>query len=422
MASKHFLFLQGLRSPFFMRLAKALREEGQTVSKVNFTVGDTLYWDSAAKACRVKLEQLDGFYQQLFDQLTPTDIVLFGDCRPVHMPAIALASTQGIRVHVFEEGYFRPDWITLETSGVNGYSLLPKKSSWYRTSVQILPNESPPHALSSGINSRVLHDIMYNLACIANPLFYPNYPSHVTYNIHAEYLAYVKRVIRVRSTRDKDVERVLSLTSDEQYFLLALQIRGDSQLRFHSEYADSEKLLREVLSSFARHAPDGIRLVVKNHPLDPGFTNYGECIAKLANKLGISKRVDYLETGHLPSLLDHARGLVTVNSTAIGQALFHRCPVKALGRSIFDIDGLLCQESLDTFWTKPGQVDIGLFNDFKKVVTHVTQVNGGLYSAEGIALAIKNVIPRLLEFPDRLNALMDIVQPIAHSDPIEIQA
>ncbi len=422
MAYKHFLFLQGLRSPFFMRLGKALRDQGQTVSKVNFTVGDALYWDSAATACRVKLEQLDEFYQQLFAQRTPTDIVLFGDCRPVHMPAIALATSRGIRVHVFEEGYFRPDWITLETTGVNGYSLLPKKNMWYRTAAQILPDEGPPHALSSGMNARILHDIAYNLACIANPLFYSNYPSHVTYDIHAEYLAYVQRVIRVQKTRANDVEKVLSLIRHEQYFLLALQIRGDSQLRFHSEYADSEKLLREVLSSFARHASKGIRLVVKNHPLDPGFTNYGETIAKLAKKLGISERVDYLETGHLPTLLEHAQGLVTVNSTAIGQALFRRCPVKALGRSIFDIDGLLCQESLDTFWTTPGRVDVELFNDFKKVVTHVTQVNGGLYSAEGMALAVKNVIPRLLESPSRLDRLMDLVKPLAPSVPVEVHA
>lgn len=420
MAPRHFLFLQGLRSPFFLRLAQALKGEGQTVSKVHYTVGDALYWKGTATACRVKLEQLHDFYQQLFAQLTPTDIVLFGDCRPIHVPAISLAATLGIQMHVFEEGYFRPDWITLETTGVNGYSLLPRQSGWYRTAARYLPDDISPNALPSALNARVLHDIAYNLGCIANPLFYPNYPSHVTYAIHAEYLAYAQRVLRVRKTRNKDHENVQSLIRSQKYFLLALQVRGDAQLRFHSDFADSEKLLREVLSSFAKHAPADIRLVVKNHPLDPGFTDYGEYIVKLASKLGISERVDYLETGHLPSLLDHAQGLVTVNSTTIGQALFHRCPVKALGRSIFSIDGLLYEQSLDDFWRQPGGVDIGLFNDFKKVVTHLTQINGGLYSAQGIALAIKNAIPRLLESPSRLNRLMDLVPPTAPSVPVEV--
>lgn len=420
MTTRHFLFLQGLRSPFFMRLAKALCDQGQTVSKVNYTVGDALYWDRRATPCRVRLELLPAFYQNLFEQEIPTDIVLFGDCRPVHMPAISLASALGIRTHVFEEGYFRPDWITLESSGVNGYSLLPRQSRWYRSASQILQHEISPTAIPSGLKARVFHDIAYNLACLANPIFYPNYPSHVTYDIHAEYLAYAKRVIRVRKKRAKDTEKVQSLISSEKYFLLALQVRGDAQLRFHSSYADSEKLLREVLSSFARYAPAGVRLVIKNHPLDPGFVDYDESISKLSKKLNIANRVDYLETGHLPTLLDHALGLVTVNSTTIGQALFHRCPVKALGRSIFDIDGMLCQETLDIFWSQPGNVDIALFSDFKKIVTYATQINGGLYSSEGMTLAIKNTIPRLLEIPNRLEALMSIVSPVSTLDPVGV--
>ena len=416
MASRYFLFLQGLRSPFFLHLARALRDEGHTTSKVNYTVGDALYWRGAAITCRVRLEQLYSFYQQVFDKLSPTDIVLFGDCRPVHRPAIELASKLGIKVHVFEEGYFRPDWITHEMTGVNGFSLLPRQSSWYRATAQHVPAESHPQALASGLKARVLHDMAYNLACMANPVFYPNYPSHVTYAIHAEYLAYARRVVRVRNHRAKDTEKVLSLIRSEKYFLLALQVRGDAQLRFHSDYADTEKLLSEVLGSFANHAPADTRLVVKNHPLDPGFTNYGEYIAKLAIKLNISGRVDYLETGHLPTLLDHAQGLVTVNSTTIGQALFHRCPVKALGRSIFDVDGMLYQDGLDLFWNQPASVDTELFNDFKKVVTYATQINGGLYSAEGIALAIKNTLPRLLESPSRLEALMSIVPSVSSLD------
>ncbi len=210
MTTRHFLFLQGLRSPFFMRLAKALCDQGQTVSKVNYTVGDALYWDRQATSCRVRLELLPAFYQNLFEQEIPTDIVLFGDCRPVHMPAISLASALAIRTHVFEEGYFRPDWITLESSGVNGYSLLPRQSRWYRSASQILQHEISPTALPSGLKARVFHDIAYNLACLANPIFYPNYPSHVTYDIHAEYLAYAKRVVRVKKNVPK-IRRKFSL-------------------------------------------------------------------------------------------------------------------------------------------------------------------------------------------------------------------
>ncbi|MFQ6690711.1 capsule biosynthesis protein CapA, partial [Bordetella pertussis] len=42
--SASFLFLQGVCSPFFDRLGRALRERGHAVRRVNYTVGDAAYW------------------------------------------------------------------------------------------------------------------------------------------------------------------------------------------------------------------------------------------------------------------------------------------------------------------------------------------------------------------------------------------
>jgi capsular polysaccharide export protein len=408
---RRFLFLQGLRSPFFSKLAAALKTKGQSVEKVNYNLGDTLYWRNASIACCVSLEGLTAFYEQLFKDRDTTDIVLFGDCRPVHIPAIQVAKRLGVRIHVFEEGYFRPDWVTLERDGVNNYSTLPRVAAWYRDIAQQLADDPPPATLRSGLNARIAHDVAYNLACLANPFFYPNYPSHVTFSIRAEYLAYIRRAWRVRGIRRQDAANISDLLLSNNYYLVALQIRGDAQLRFHSEYADSEKFLRETMGSFAQHAPVHTRLVIKNHPLDQGFTDYRQLIDALARRLDLDGRVIFLETGHLPSLLDHALGLVTINSTTIGQALFHRCPVKTLGRSIFNINGLTYQGSLAEFWQAPGEVDTDLFNAVKKVITSATQIHGGLHSAQGIAIAVKNAVPRLLEQPDRLTALKNIVSP-----------
>jgi capsular polysaccharide export protein len=407
MASRHYLFLQGLRSPFFKMLAEAFRSKDIRVSKINYTLGDRLYWSHCAESCNASLQDLDDFYCEAFARLSPTDLILFGDCRPIHTPAIKLALHLGIRIHVFEEGYFRPDWITLEQTGVNGYSRLPKDVNWYLKTAPFI-KEVMPLGLKSSLNARVFHDVAYNIACLANPIFFPNYPGHITYTIHDEYISYVRRAWKVKRTREQDTNVVNALARSKNYFILALQVVGDSQLRCHSQYADFDKLLREVLSSFAAQAPFESKLVIKNHPLDPGFIPYGESIAKIASSLQILDRIVFLETGHLPTLLSHAMGLVTVNSTTIGQALFHQCPVKALGQSIFNINGLCHQGSLESFWTQPGKVDQILFKAFKKVVTHITQINGDLYSAAGISLAVKNAIPRLLEPSNRLEVLMDM--------------
>jgi len=51
-----------------------------------------------------------------------TDIVLYGDTRPIHAQAVEIANKLGLSVHVFEEGYMRPYWVTYERGGTNGNS------------------------------------------------------------------------------------------------------------------------------------------------------------------------------------------------------------------------------------------------------------------------------------------------------------
>ena len=59
------------------------------------------------------------------DEEQVTDLHVFGDWRPLHREAVLLARVRGIRVWAYEEGYLRPDYITMEQGGVNGLSSLP---------------------------------------------------------------------------------------------------------------------------------------------------------------------------------------------------------------------------------------------------------------------------------------------------------
>jgi capsular polysaccharide export protein len=112
---RRFLFLQGLPTRFFHRLGAALTRRGHAVHKVNFNGGDRLFWRiPGAIDYRGTLETWPGVLTELLDTHDITDIVLFGDCRPLHRVAIRLAAHRAIAVHVFEEGYLRPSWITHE--------------------------------------------------------------------------------------------------------------------------------------------------------------------------------------------------------------------------------------------------------------------------------------------------------------------
>ena len=116
---RHFLFLQGLPGPFFKRLAAALRADGHRCTRVAFTGGDLLDW--GRRDClpyHGRAGDWPAWLEQRIASLGITDIILFGDCRPLHIAAHAVARRLGVPVHVFEEGYLRPWWVTLDSSDV----------------------------------------------------------------------------------------------------------------------------------------------------------------------------------------------------------------------------------------------------------------------------------------------------------------
>ncbi|CFW92627.1 capsular polysaccharide export protein [Bordetella pertussis] len=174
-----------------------------------------------------------------------------------------------------------------------------------------------------------------------------------------------------------------------RFFLLPLQLDSDAQIRDHSPYGDMREVQDAVMASFARHALPDCLLVVKNHPLDPGFVDQRRVTAETARRHGLQRRVRYLETGHLPGLLAHAAGVVTVNSTVGSAALAAGCATLALSQPIYAMPGLTCQHTLDDFWRDPTPPQAALFAAFQAVVIHATQVNGGFYCAPGIDLAVK---------------------------------
>jgi capsular polysaccharide export protein len=190
------------------------------------------------------------------------------------------------------------------------------------------------------------------------------------------------------------------------YFVLPLQLNSDAQIRDHSRFADMAEVLEFVLRSIALHAPAESRLVIKNHPLDMGLMNYSRIISDLSVRFGLVGRVEFLETGDLQALLSRAAGTVTVNSTVGALALGFACPTIALSDPIYNLPGLTFQAGLDDFWNNPPTPDAELYRCFRNTVIHTTQVNGGFYSREGIALAVENCQRMLNSDRSPLDALL----------------
>ncbi|MFJ4353856.1 capsule biosynthesis protein [Pseudomonas sp. NPDC089428] len=400
----NFLFLQGVSSPFFNRLATALRGIGQRVHSVRFNVGDALYGASGGYLnCPHKAEDSEAWYAQVLRQLDITDLVLFGDCRPVHRPAVQLARLHGVRVHVFEEGYFRPYWVTLERDGVNNHSRLPRDPQWYREVGKHIPRYQNGNAFKLSFAARATHDVLYHVGGALNPLFYPRYRTHAPFSAAAEYAGFIRQGLRLMRARVHDDALVAEVARERHpTFLLPLQLDSDAQIRDHSPFQNMEQVIAHVIDSFSLNAPFDARLLIKNHPLTPGLVNYRKVVARLATQYGVEDRVHFMESGHMPTLLSHIAGMITVNSTAGASALLHHRPTCVLAEPIYAMPGLTHQGGLDTFWQQPEVPDNTLFHRFRNTVIHTTQVNGGFYTGCGIDMAVANCLEVLMAKTSRI--------------------
>ncbi len=377
--------------PFFRRLAQDLRERGATVYKINFNGGDWLFFPQAQKNYRGPLAEWPAFFRQAVLDWHIDAVFLYGDCRPVHAGIIPICNELGIPFHTFEEGYVRPDHVTLEKGRVNGYSSLPRDPGFYRRLHIAEPEPFPP--LGSTFRTQAAWATAYHVAA---SLFFPLFPRgaalyHRGLGVRREAPPQVRSYVRKAyyKIRQWRVQERLVARHGGAFYLVPLQVRGDSQISHHSDYGANgvQRFISEVITSFARHAPSDTLLVFKHHPYDRGYSNHARHIRRVAKANGVRQRVLYIHDQHLPTLLNHARGVVVINSTTGLQALHHGVPVKPCGRAIYDLPGLTWQKSLDSFWrgVETFSIDTELLEKFSAYVKMTTQICGSFYKRHRIS-------------------------------------
>lgn len=349
------LLLQGPLGWFFWRLRRWLTSQGSQVHRLAFNGGDWLFDPGATRASQPSLLAWRSWLRNYLIQHAITDVMLFGDCRPVHRVAIRLAKRLGVRVWVFEEGYLRPNWITCELGGVNANSPLTD-----RLALQ-LEREAPSAAAAvpDGIkpNHRLAYQAMatqaaaYWLAAwLCRPLF--RLPHHRSLNAPKEAALWLRGYARklLRRLRGADVTQKAQSWRGP-VMLVALQVHNDSQVACHSDYRDVRDFIDEVLHSFAAHAPSNVALLIKHHPMDRAYRDYGRHIAALSAQLGVANRVWIGYEEHLPTLLERVNGCITINSTVGLQALQAGVAVHVAGRAFYRCAGLTHVGTLHEFWS-----------------------------------------------------------------------
>ena len=374
------LLLQGPMGPFFKQLAERLGGQGALCWKVNFNGGD--WFDSRGMNSidfRGEMEAWGDFLRDILIRKKIDLVYLFGDCREQHRIARQVCKELAVRVMVFEEGYIRPDYVTLEEGGVNGFSSIPRDAQFYRD----LPEKPEPPRQPARFCFRrmALAAVLYYLFASLLRWRYWRYEHHKSLSPLKKGAMWLRSGIRKKlyQSRDRLTTRRLAAELSKRYFLVALQVHNDSQVTQHSKYGSIEQFIGEVMESFALHAPKHHFLVIKHHPMSRGHQHYGALIAKLAVRHGIGARVIYAHDLHLPTCLDHALGVVMINSTVGLSALLHGAPTKVLGQAFYDMPGLTCQKPLGEFWGAPSLVDRELYLRLRTYLIEKTQLNGSFY-------------------------------------------
>lgn len=395
-SQRRVLLLQGLMGPFFDRLGRGLRDAGHEVFKVNFNGGDRAYWRLPnATDFRGTLEEWPEAFSQLLSRHEISDVMLFGDCRDHHAAAIKVCQARDTRVYVFEEGYIRPDWVTMEIGGVNGHSNLPRDPQWYLDNAARLPTLPDHQRVPSSFRRRAREGLIYNTADILTRWRYPGWRTHRPWHPLVEGVGWARK-LNQRENRQRKAARLIEqlLNGKEPFFLFPLQLDSDAQIRLHSPFAGIADAIKLVLESFAVHASTDTRLVIKEHPLDNGVRDWELLVAELAQQLGIEDRVDYLAWGDIEVFAEAACGMVTINSTSGTLALAKGSPTIVLGTAIYDMAGLTYQDGLDRFWKQPTPPDQATFEAFRRVLIDRCLIPGGFFSDEGIDKVVKHAVAR----------------------------
>jgi len=185
----------------------------------------------------------------------------------------------------------------------------------------------------------------------------------------------------IYSVTERQVLDRLIREKSGNFFLVPLQVHNDAQVCVHSPYSDVCEFIVEVVTSFAIHAPREAVLVIKHHPMDRGYHDYSRLIRNLQQEFDLHGRLVYVHDLHLPTLLDHAAGVVVINSTVGLSALLHGAPTLTRGSAFYDIEGMTYQNGLDSFWTNAGKVsiDMDVLNGFRLYLQSCKLINGNYY-------------------------------------------
>jgi capsular polysaccharide export protein len=399
MPTRRFLLLQGPIGPFFRMLGEGLVARGHVVHKVNFCGGDVSFSPAGTRFSGTETEW-PGFLMRVCTRNDITDVVLFGDRRNLHEMAIEVISETfpDMRIWVFEEGYFRPHWVTMDHWGVNARSSFPSSRAELMAAVEAVEKVREPgsEAILPWFKEFAPVAVRYYAAMRGMEAAFPHFEYHRVATPVTELMGWAKSWgARLLMNSDPAERQRFLARSPGRHFVTALQLEGDYQIRRYSPFSKNQQVIEHVLQSFAKNSRDSDVLVFKPHPYDYDWMRWQALAKSHARTLGIENRVMVITRCSPAEVLTGCSGFLTINSTFALKAMELGIPVKALGQAFWNYAPLTHEGSLEGFWNQPAAGDPKFFALFRSYLMSQTQYNGGFYSEQGRRLCLREVLPVL---------------------------
>ena len=393
--------LQGPHGPFMSQLADLLSQAGCNVRRINFNAGDRYYWRANVMADDYlgAFEKWPEFFAQYCRDHNISDLVLYGDMKPYHKPAIEHAKASGITVHCFEEGYLRPRWVTYERGGVNGNSQLINISmdEIRRQRAQRTVDLRDAPMQWGALWAHKWAGFIYHLRQYIGAKSFPNYKSPRDIDVFTEWFLHFKRLLKMPYQlfkRDWDTKKFLE--QGNPFFAVMLQLEHDTSFRAHSRFDSQQEFIDEVMENFARVVPSHTALVFKLHPLEDGRAGLEKWVWDAAKKHNMTQQVHVFYGGKLSSLMNRAKAVLVINSTSVQHALWRGIPVGIFGKSIFKKPEFAADQTIGDFLSAPQKGDRGAYLEFRSYLLETSQIVGGFYTKLGRAEVLRNSVDLLL--------------------------
>jgi capsular polysaccharide export protein len=392
------LLLQGPLSKYYARTAHHLEELGAKTLKVHFCGSDVHDWEQTdAIHFSEPAENWALFLEALIVAHGVTDILLHGDRRYYHKVSIGVAKRLDVTIIATELGYLRPDWMTVEYGGCSALSHFPQNKQELMELDTQQAEDTSAVLYPGSYKQIVLQELGFTLYNAVHARKFPHYHNHRTESRVQVYGGWLKARLQAKTRmQEADVIWDQLQQSSTPYYLFALQLNGDFQIRDHSPFASIYEAIEKVIASFAKNAPEKTLLLFKSHPLEYRFKELSRAIVEASRKHGVEERTQLIHGQTIKALAEPSLGMLTINSSAGIEALEYGVPTCCILPTIYDMDGLTHQGDWETFWHSATPPEPDVYRKFIDALKTTIQVRGSLYNAAGLEAAAKGTAEKIL--------------------------